>query len=135
MCPYSEFFWYVISRIRTKYQEMLRISPYSVRMWENMAQKNSKHEYSPHRDHLLLAEENASNTYIIWQAGKANYKRILEKSKTVLLTGSSDKEMRLWSKSMIIAFIPSATSIVLLYWLFFLFFILFLCHNLIFHRG
>ena len=31
-CPYSEFFWSVFSRIRTEYGEILRISPYSVRM-------------------------------------------------------------------------------------------------------
>ena len=28
-CPYSEFFWSVISRIWTEYGEMLCISPYS----------------------------------------------------------------------------------------------------------
>ena len=38
-CPYSEFFWSVFSRIRTEYREILRISPYSVRMWENKEQK------------------------------------------------------------------------------------------------
>ena len=35
MCPYSEFFWSVFIRIRTEYGEILSISPYSVRMWEN----------------------------------------------------------------------------------------------------
>ena len=33
------FFWSVFSRIRTEYGEILRISPYSVRMWENTDQK------------------------------------------------------------------------------------------------
>ena len=44
-CPYSEFFWSVFSRSRTKYGEILRISPYSVRMLENTYQKNSKHRH------------------------------------------------------------------------------------------
>ena len=30
-CPYSEFFWPVLSHIRTEYGEMFCISPYSVR--------------------------------------------------------------------------------------------------------
>ena len=44
-CPYSELFWSVFSRIRTEYGEILRISPYSVRMRENTDQNNS--EYGP----------------------------------------------------------------------------------------
>ena len=35
------FFWYVFLRIRTEYGDILRISPYSVRMRENADQKNS----------------------------------------------------------------------------------------------
>ena len=35
----QSFFWSVFSRIRTEYGEILRISPYSVRMWENTGQK------------------------------------------------------------------------------------------------
>ena len=42
-CLYSELFWSVFSRIRTEYGEILRISPYSVRMWENADQNNSKY--------------------------------------------------------------------------------------------
>ena len=42
MCPYSKFFWSVFSSIRTEYGDILRISPYSVRMRENMDQKNSE---------------------------------------------------------------------------------------------
>ena len=41
-CPYSELFWSVFSRIRTEYGEILRISPYSVRMRENTDQNNSE---------------------------------------------------------------------------------------------
>ena len=40
---YSEFLWSVISRIGTKYEEMLRISPPSVRIRENTDQKNSEY--------------------------------------------------------------------------------------------
>ena len=35
MCPYSELFWSVSSRIWTEYGEILHISSYSVRMREN----------------------------------------------------------------------------------------------------
>ena len=42
-CPYSEYFWSVFSRIRTEYGEIVRISPYSVQMWENMDQKESQY--------------------------------------------------------------------------------------------
>ena len=33
-CPYSELFWSAFSSICAEYGEILRISPYSVRMWE-----------------------------------------------------------------------------------------------------
>ena len=42
---YSEFFWSVFSHVRTEYGEILRISPYSVRMPENTDQKNSEYEH------------------------------------------------------------------------------------------
>ena len=42
-CPYSELFWSTFSRIRTEYGEILRISPYSVRMQENADQNNSEY--------------------------------------------------------------------------------------------
>ena len=41
-CPSSELFWSIFSRIRTEYGEILRISPYSVPMRENMYQNNSE---------------------------------------------------------------------------------------------
>ena len=40
-CPHSELFWFPFSLILTEYGEILRISPYSVRMRENADQKNS----------------------------------------------------------------------------------------------
>ena len=43
-CRHSELLWSVFSRIRTEYGEVLRVSPYSVRMRENRDQKNSKYE-------------------------------------------------------------------------------------------
>ena len=42
---YSEFFWSVFSRIWTEYEEILRISSYSVRMRENMDQNNSEYKH------------------------------------------------------------------------------------------
>ena len=42
-CSYLEFFWSVFSRILTEYGEILRISPYSVRMRKNKDQKNSEY--------------------------------------------------------------------------------------------
>ena len=44
-CPYSELFWSTFSRIGTECEEILRISPYSVRMGENEDQNNSEHEH------------------------------------------------------------------------------------------
>ena len=38
-CSHSELFWSVFFHIRTEYGEILRISPYSVRMWEIAEQK------------------------------------------------------------------------------------------------
>ena len=40
-CPYSKLFWFIFSHIRTEYG--LCISPYSVRMQENMDQNNFKY--------------------------------------------------------------------------------------------
>ena len=42
-CPYSQLFWSVFSHIRIKHGEILRISPYSVRMRENTDQNNSEY--------------------------------------------------------------------------------------------
>ena len=42
-CPYSEFFWCLFSCIGTEYGGILRISPYSVQMWENTDQKYSEY--------------------------------------------------------------------------------------------
>ena len=42
-CPYSELFFVAFSHIRTEYGEILYISPYSVRMRENMDQNNSEY--------------------------------------------------------------------------------------------
>ena len=46
-CPHSESFWSLFSRVRTEYGEILRISPYSVRMQENPDQNN--YEYGHFR--------------------------------------------------------------------------------------
>ena len=42
---YSELLWSIFSRIRTEYEEILRSSPYSVQMRENMDQNNSEHRH------------------------------------------------------------------------------------------
>ena len=42
-CPHSEFFWSVFSRIWIEYGEIRSISPYSVRMRENMDQEKSEY--------------------------------------------------------------------------------------------
>ena len=43
MCPYSELFWSVFSRIWTEYREIRSISPYSVQIWESADQNNSEY--------------------------------------------------------------------------------------------
>ena len=45
MCPYSELFWSVFPLIWTKYREIIRISPHSVKMLEITDQKNSEYGY------------------------------------------------------------------------------------------
>ena len=42
-CPYLELFWSVCPCIRIEYGEIVRISPYSVQMRENVDQNNSKY--------------------------------------------------------------------------------------------
>ena len=44
-CLYSEPFWSAFFRIRTKYGEINRISPYSALMRENADQNNSKYRH------------------------------------------------------------------------------------------
>ena len=71
-CPYSEFFWSTFSRLQTEYGEMRSISPYSVRMRENMDQKNSEYEHfsrsvcQPFSSHhpLLIHLENVKNPLV-----------------------------------------------------------------------
>ena len=38
-------FWSVFSRIRTEYEKIQSISPYSAEMWENADQNNSEYGY------------------------------------------------------------------------------------------
>ena len=42
-CPYSEFFWSIFPCIWTEYRKILRISPYLIRIRENMDKKNSEY--------------------------------------------------------------------------------------------
>ena len=52
-CPYSDLFWSAFSRIRTKCKEILSISPYSVRMWENGDQNKSEYGHFSRSDFCL----------------------------------------------------------------------------------
>ena len=52
-CSYSELFWSAFPRIRTEYREILRVSPYSVRMRENADENNNKY------GHFLRSERSA----------------------------------------------------------------------------
>ena len=58
-------FWSEFSRIRTKYEEILRISPYSVQMLENADQNNSEN------GHFLRSERYAKD-FKINSFGKQN---------------------------------------------------------------
>ena len=55
-CPCSELFWSVFSGIRTEYREILRISPYSVRMRENVDQNNFEYRRFLRSDKLAVEE-------------------------------------------------------------------------------
>ena len=52
-CPNAEVFWSVFSHIRTEYGEIRSISPYSVRMRENMDQKKTRYLDTFHAVFLL----------------------------------------------------------------------------------
>ena len=54
MCPNTEFFWSVFSRIWTKCGNLLRVSPYSVQIRENMDQKNSVFGHFLHSENIYL---------------------------------------------------------------------------------
>ena len=63
-CPYSEIFWSVFSSIRTEYREILRISAYSVWMWENAAQNNSEYGHFSRRNVNILVLEDYLWNYL-----------------------------------------------------------------------
>ena len=50
-CPYSELSWSVFSRIRNEYGQIIRISPYSVQIWENADQNNSRYGHFSRSHH------------------------------------------------------------------------------------
>ena len=45
MCPYSEFYLSMFSRIRTEYEEIGSIFPYLVRLRKNTDQRNSEYRH------------------------------------------------------------------------------------------
>ena len=63
-CPYSELFWSVFSCIGTEYGEILRNSPYSVRMRENTDQNNSEYGHFPRSK----TRSQDSQKYLRWRA-------------------------------------------------------------------
>ena len=58
-CAYSELFWCAFSRIRTEYGGIIRITPYSLRMRENIDQNNSE------SGHVLRSVEYAKCLWLI----------------------------------------------------------------------
>ena len=62
MCPYSELFWSIFSRIRTEYGETIRISSYSVQIGENTDQYNS--EYGHFFRSVRVTEWSFSHSWI-----------------------------------------------------------------------
>ena len=60
-CRYSELFWSAFSRIWTEYGEMLRISPYSVRMGENAGKMRTR--ITPNIDTLYVVI--VKNTWVL----------------------------------------------------------------------
>ena len=55
-CPYSELVWSAFFRIRTEYEEIFRVSPYSVQMRENADQNNSEYRHILHSGISLLPQ-------------------------------------------------------------------------------
>ena len=62
------FFWCVFSRIRTEYGEILRISPYSIRMWENTDQNRIQYECGK-----IRTRKNSVIGHILHTVGCTNY--------------------------------------------------------------
>ena len=56
-CPYSELVWSAFFRIRTEYEEIFRVSPYSVQMRENADQNNSEYRHILHSGISLLPQQ------------------------------------------------------------------------------
>ena len=84
-CPYLEVFWYVFSRIRTEYGDLLYKSPYSVRMRESTDQETPNAEtFHAVTDSYTIPEKNwnsvrnnrslpfspVSHFYIAWKRQK-----------------------------------------------------------------
>ena len=65
-CSYSELFWSAFFRIRTKYGEILRVSPYSVQMWENGDQNNSEYGHFL-RSGIHLLRDRHQVSLLLWR--------------------------------------------------------------------
>ena len=66
---YSELFWSAFCHIRTEYGEILRISPYSVRLRKNTDQNNSEDGHflqsGPHPQNKLLPLKHISISLLL----------------------------------------------------------------------
>ena len=74
-CKYLEFFWSVFSRIWAEYGEILRISPYGVRMRGNTDQK------TPNTDFF----------HAVLDTSKGNSHQLFRSTPRVVALGSSGK--------------------------------------------
>ena len=72
------FFWSLFSHIRTEYGEILRISLYSVWMWENTDQNNSKYGHVLFSDsHIYALNE------IVWMKSCSIEYKVLKPRETI----------------------------------------------------
>ena len=76
--PYSKFFWFIFSSIRTEYGEIQSISLYSVQMQENMDQENSEYGNFSHSADFSPRHVNEN---VGWQLSKSISKNLFTKFK------------------------------------------------------
>ena len=73
ICPNTEFFWSVFSRIWTEYGDLLRKSPYSVQIWKIRTRKKPVFGQFSHTDVF----KNSVNDKILYYIIIANLTDIL----------------------------------------------------------
>ena len=75
-CPYLELFWSIFSRVWTDYWEVRSISPYSVEMWRDTDQNNSKY------GHFLLSVTYLSSHFIL----ETSFEKFVKAPQRIYLT-------------------------------------------------